>query len=145
MESSYVTVQQKHPLKLKGESIKTSYIMGITHSYSLMLCTITSKINVTPRGVYLFISKLHSILAIANLLAHNNISQICYCSQISLQCAVVYCSFSDTFKSTFYFAGDSTLRCLVKLSLFLEHHRGSLNWGCGSFKYSKLLEGWLYN
>ena len=39
--------------------------------------TIDSKINVL--GSYLPISKLHSILAVANLLAHNNISQICYC------------------------------------------------------------------
>ena len=30
---------------------------------------------------------------IANLLAHNNISQICYCGQISLQSAAVNCSF----------------------------------------------------
>ena len=36
-----------------------------------------------------------SILAVANLLAHNNISQICYCGQISLQSAAVNCSFSD--------------------------------------------------
>ena len=48
-----------------------------------------------PKGVYLPISKLHSILAVANLLAHNNISQICYCGQISLQSAAVNCSFSD--------------------------------------------------
>ena len=41
------------------------------------------------------ISKLHSILAVANLLAHNNISQICYCGQILLQSAAVNCSFSD--------------------------------------------------
>ena len=41
------------------------------------------------------ISKLHSILALANLLAHNNISQICYCSQISLQNTPFNCSFSD--------------------------------------------------
>ena len=58
-------------------------------------CTIASKIKVTPKGVYLPISKLHSILAIANLLAHNNKSQICYCGQISLQSAAVNCSFSD--------------------------------------------------
>ena len=45
--------------------------------------TIASKINVTPKGDYFPISKLHSILAVANLLAHNNISQICYCGQIS--------------------------------------------------------------
>ena len=37
----------------------------------------------------------HSILSTANLLAHNNINQICYCGQISLQSAAVNCSFSD--------------------------------------------------
>ena len=57
--------------------------------------TIASKINITTKGVYLPISKIHSILAVANLLAHNNISQICYCGQISLQSAAVSCSFSD--------------------------------------------------
>ena len=35
--------------------------------------TIKSKINGTPKGVYLIISKLHSILAVANLIAHNKI------------------------------------------------------------------------
>ena len=59
-----------------------------------MIGTVASKINVTPKGVYLPISKLHSILAVANLLAHNNKSQICYCSQISLQSAAVNCNFS---------------------------------------------------
>ena len=57
--------------------------------------TINSKIYVTPKGVYLPISKLHSNLAVANLLAHNNKSQICYCGQISLQNAAVNCSFSN--------------------------------------------------
>ena len=52
--------------------------------------TIASKINVTPKGVYLPISKLRSILAVANLLAHNNISEICYCGQISLQSTKVF-------------------------------------------------------
>ena len=61
--------------------------------------TIASKINVTPKGDYLPISKLHSILAVANLLAHNNKSQICYCGQISLQSAAVNCSFPDTLTS----------------------------------------------
>ena len=56
---------------------------------SLTECIIASKINGTPKGVYLSISKLHSILAVANLLAHNNKSQICYCGQISLQSAAV--------------------------------------------------------
>ena len=60
-----------------------------------LACTIASKINGTPKGVYLPISKLHSMLAVANLLAHNNKSQICYCGQISLQSAAVNCSFPD--------------------------------------------------
>ena len=40
----------------------------------LSLCTINSKIYGTPKGVYLPISKLHSILAVVNLLAHNNLT-----------------------------------------------------------------------
>ena len=43
-----------------------------------------------PPKVCLTISKLHSILDVANLLAHNNISQICYWCQISLQSAAVF-------------------------------------------------------
>ena len=42
---------------------------------SISPCTIASKINVTPKGAYLLISNLHSILAIANLLALNNIAK----------------------------------------------------------------------
>ena len=53
---------------------------------------------VPPNGVYLPILKVHSILAVVNLLAHNNISQICYCGQISLQSAAVNCSFFDNLK-----------------------------------------------
>ena len=41
-----------------------------------------------PSGVYLSISKLHLILTVANLLAYNNISQICYTGQIYLQSAI---------------------------------------------------------
>ena len=44
----------------------------------------------------------------ANLLAHNNKSQICYCGQISLQSAAVNCSFPDSFGGNIYFAGDGT-------------------------------------
>ena len=68
----------------------------------------SSKINVTPKGVNLPISKLHSILAVVNLLVHNNKSQICYYGKISLQSAAVNCSFSDTFGGTIYFAGYGT-------------------------------------
>ena len=62
-----------------------------------MTGTIASKINVTSIGVCIClpISKLHSILAVKNLLAHNNKNQICYCGQISLQSATVNCSFSE--------------------------------------------------
>ena len=38
------------------------------------VATINSKIDGTPKGVYLPILKLHSILAVAILLAHNNIA-----------------------------------------------------------------------
>ena len=58
--------------------------------------TINSKINGTPKGVYLIISKLYSILAEANLLAHNNITISNY-GQV------------NTFGGTIYFAADGTL------------------------------------
>ena len=48
------------------------------------------------------------ILALANILAHNNISQTCYCGQISLQSAAVSCSISDTFGGNINFAVDGT-------------------------------------
>ena len=84
-----------------------------------------SKINVTPKGVHLPISKLHSILAVANLLAHNNKSQICYCGQISLQSAAVNCSFSYTFGGINDFAGTVVLTRWRKIlasasTLFVE-------------------------
>ena len=45
----------------------------IYKDYINIICIIASKINVTPKGAYLPILKLHSILPAANLLAHNNI------------------------------------------------------------------------
>ena len=64
---SYVTVRTfQWPYKTFNDLIKVSRI--IFRKYR-----IASKINVT---------KLHSTLAVANLLAHNNIRQICYCSQL---------------------------------------------------------------
>ena len=44
--------------------------------------TLNSKINGTPKGFYLPFSKLHSILAVANLLAPNNIT-ISYYVQVN--------------------------------------------------------------
>ena len=46
-------------------------------------CTLKSKINSTPEGVYLPILKIHSISTVANLIAHNNII-ICYYVQFAL-------------------------------------------------------------
>ena len=64
---------------------------------------------------------------IANLLAHNNKSQICYCGQISLQSAAVKCSFSGTFGGNIYFAGDGTIIALVNLGKSELHtHRMKL-------------------
>ena len=40
--------------------------------------TINSKINGTPKGVYMSISKLHSILVAENLIARNNLLLCCY-------------------------------------------------------------------
>ena len=48
-----------------------------------------------PQKVFTCPFRSYSILAIANLLAHNNKSQICYCGQISLQSAAVNCSLSE--------------------------------------------------
>ena len=70
-------------------------IFGLMHTVWLSSNLFIYIINGTPQGVHLPISKLHSILAVANLLAHNNRSQICYCGQISWQSAAVNCSFSD--------------------------------------------------
>ena len=81
-----------------------------------------------PKGVYLPISKLHSILAVANLLAHNNTSQICYCGQISLQSAAVNCSFSDNVWGNIYFAVfayqlyDGTVGTYIKMSLSQQYN-----------------------
>ena len=69
------------------------------------------------------ISKLHSISAVANLLAHNNITPICYCGQISLPSAAVNCSFSDNLtplESNIYFAGDGTIFALDFIALKSE-------------------------
>ena len=44
--------------------------------------TINNKINGTPKSVYLPISKVHLISAVANLLAHNNMT-ISYYGQIN--------------------------------------------------------------
>ena len=88
-----------------------------------------------PKGVDLSISKLHSILAVANLLVHNNKSQICYCGQISLQSAAVNCSFTDTFGSNIYFATDgTTVNVMNKVIFFIRSlvtFDKLVTWRCG--------------
>ena len=60
------------------------------------------------KSVHLPILKLHSILAVANLLVHNNISQLYYCGQISLQSAALNCSFFTISPGNIYLACDDT-------------------------------------
>ena len=45
-----------------------------TNNVCIKLSTINIKINGTSEGVYSPLSKLHSIFALENLLAHNNIT-----------------------------------------------------------------------
>ena len=65
-----------------------------------------------PKVVYAPISKEYSILAEANLRAHNNISQNFYCSHISLflysvlQLNALFLTISGTFGRNIYFTGD---------------------------------------
>ena len=47
--------------------------MFVSRTLKYVSRTINSKINGTPKYVYLPISMLHSILAVVNLLAHNNL------------------------------------------------------------------------
>ena len=75
------------------------------------VCTITSKINVTPKRCLLTHLEGTFYFSLAHLLAHNNKSQICYCGQISL--ATVCCSFLTIWYlwggGNFNFAGDCTV------------------------------------
>ena len=84
-------------------ALKTIHM--VIHTYKYTCLVISSKINGTPKNVYLTISKQHSTLAVANLLAHNNISQICYCVKFHykvLQLTAVFWQ-SDIFGVPFIF------------------------------------------
>ena len=67
---------------------------------------------VPPKGAYWPILKLHSILAVANLLAHNNkksfVTAVKFHYRV-LQLLPVNSSFSETFGGNIYFAGGGTL------------------------------------
>ena len=104
----YCIYTNKNISMMSLTSVTSSILLKVILKYNslivVFLRTIASKINVTPKGVHMPISKLQSIFAAANLLAHNNISQICYCGQILLQSAATNSSFSDnltTFVVTF--------------------------------------------
>ena len=74
-------IESKRPETINSEKQimqSTCFILLIIQK----LGTIASKINITHKGVDMPISKVHSILPEANILAHNNKSQICYCGQI---------------------------------------------------------------
>ena len=53
--------------------VRKIFVFMRPNSCHICVYNTNSKINGTLKGVYLPISKLHSILAIANLLAHNNL------------------------------------------------------------------------
>ena len=69
---------------------------SILHNYIHETSTFASKINAIPQGCSL--SHFEAALDFSRsefTCLHNNISQICYWGQISVQCAAVKCSFSD--------------------------------------------------
>ena len=77
--------------------------------------TINGKINGTPKGVYMPILKLHSVLAITNLLSYNNINiDITYYVRVNSlrlkwNVASKWASYLTTFGGTIYFAVDCTM------------------------------------
>ena len=84
MEQSALPEVKTIKLKLPKVEVVAAGFLFVTYR-----STIASKINGTRTRASLPISKLHSILVVANLLAHNDISQI------SLQSTAVNCSFCD--------------------------------------------------
>ena len=62
-------------------------------------CTINSKINGTPssKGVYLPISKLHSILTVANLLAYNNNNRVVIMGKLTPLSGTIYFAVDGTY------------------------------------------------
>ena len=68
-----VTLYQRF---IRGTSCNCSSVFLFTQ-IKITFCTINSKINGTPKGFNLPISKLHSNLAVVNLIAHNNL-WLCY-------------------------------------------------------------------
>ena len=80
--------------------------------YSDSESTINSKINGTPKGFYLPTSKLHPILAVFNLLAHNIIiiSYYVRLNSLRLKKSVASKWASKNLWGTIYFVVDGTLK-----------------------------------
>ena len=76
------------------------------------VCTITSKSNGTYKGVYLSISKVQSILAVANLLSIITCGYILLWTSkfttAKIECSSEMCKLTPL-GGTIYFAGDGTL------------------------------------
>ena len=92
-------------------------------------CITNSKINSTPqKGVYMFISKLHSISEVPNLLAHNNITISYYVQVNSLRLkptVVRKWASINACVGTIYFAVDGTLNAyqFYCTSIFRSRHQ----------------------
>ena len=89
-ESSSTIKKNSNFLLNRWDSLRISFWPGTKkcalvapRSTYIHACAIYSKVNGTPKGVYLPVSKLHSILAVGNLLAHNNL-WLCYYVQVNL-------------------------------------------------------------
>ena len=86
-------LQPNNPISRQLTQIIGSGLHILPHPtvISCLSCTTYSKINGTSKDVYLPLSKLHSILAIANLLAHNNIAKLLCASKFAT--VKIECSF----------------------------------------------------
>ena len=88
------------------EESKFVWIVGYTQLY--MYLRQQNKCYPPPKGVYLPISKLHSILVEANLLAHNN--KIKFVTAVKFLYRVLqFLTLSDIFEVSIYFSADGTV------------------------------------
>ena len=98
---------QELPVHQVCKSILNEVVKWQNLIIQLTIC-IASKINVTPKGVYLPISKLHFILTVANLLAHNN--KVKFVTAVKFYYRVLqllqFFWQSDTFRLNIYYARD---------------------------------------
>ena len=99
----------------------------------LVWCTINSKINGTLKGFYLLILKLHSILAVLNLLGHNNITISYYVQVNSLRLKSNHYQCWDLINWTLIFSfdtWDNKFEAALMRSLWTISHfsKNSFHW-----------------